>query len=394
VNYFSGVRHWPLVRRHFFDALIVFGAAGGILEMILTRGDSAESPQGPLWVLLLVPLVLTTPLLFRRRFVFAAPAVAILGAGALSFIEGSAIPNSFFTFLAVLTCSFLLGMLGERRQALIGLLLLIAVGAVVTRNDPNGAIGDYLFTTIIFSASWLAGLALSRRLEEAEQAQQRAVRAEQEREERAGAAVAEERQRIARELHDVVAHSVSVMTVQAGGVRRLLRPEQERERDALEQIELTGRQALAEMRRLLGILRQPAEMPTLAPQPGVGSLGALIEQVREAGLPVEYRIKGEPVRLPPGIDLSAYRIVQEALTNALKYAGPAHARVAVRYGTDVIELEIENDGDEDGVDGEGSGHGLVGMKERVALYGGRLESGPRRGGGYSVRARLPVRESA
>jgi len=387
----SVARIGPRVKAQFFDVLIVLGAIGGVLEMTLTRGGQ-DSPDGPLWVLVLTVLVATLPLLARRRFGFAAPAVVVVGLGVLSFVEGTVVPYSFVTFLSVVTCSFLFGMHAERRHGLAGLALIMAVGAVVTRNDPEGATSDLVFTSIVFGAAWLGGLALGVRLEEAAEAKERAERAEREREEQARSAVAEERQRIARELHDVVAHSVSVMTVQAGGVRRLLRDDQQRERAALEQIERTGREALAEMRRLLGILRQPTDEPARAPQPGMASLGALIQQVREAGLPVDYRIRGEPRPLPPGIDVSAYRIVQEALTNALKYAGPARAEVMVSYGREVLQLEVVNDGAvEQAGDGD-PGHGLVGMQERVALYGGKLEIGPFGDRGFAVRALLPVRE--
>jgi signal transduction histidine kinase len=184
------------------------------------------------------------------------------------------------------------------------------------------------------------------------------------------------------------------MTVQAGGVRRLLLPEQQREREALLTIEETGRTALTEMRRLLGILRGANETPSLAPQPGMATLGVLVEQVRDSGLPVEYRIEGDPVELPPGIDLSAYRIVQEALTNALRHAGPARARVSVRYRPTRLELEIENDGRNDGNGGaSGDGQGLIGMQQRVELYGGQLAFGPRPGApGYRVQATLPLTE--
>jgi len=189
----------------------------------------------------------------------------------------------------------------------------------------------------------------------------------------------------------VIAHSVSVMTVQAGAVRRLLRPEQEREREALLTVEETGRQALTEMRRLLGVLRASGETAALAPQPGLGTLESLVEQVREAGLPVELAFEGERIVLPPGIDLSAYRIVQEALTNALKHAGPARAWVVVRYGADEVEVEVGNDGV---ANGSGDGYGLIGMRERVALCGGDLTAGARPGGGYAISARLPVAGSA
>ena len=202
-------------------------------------------------------------------------------------------------------------------------------------------------------------------------------------------AVAEERQRIARELHDVVAHSVSVMTVQAGAVRRLLLPEQEKERLALEAVEATGREALTEMRRLVGLLRKEGAMPEFAPQPSMRAVDVLVGTVREAGLPVELAVEGEPTELPPGVDLSAYRVIQEALTNALKYAGPANAWVTVRWKEGELELEIANDGrSEPG--GDGAGHGLDGLRERVALVGGSIESGPRDGGGFVVKAHLPL----
>jgi signal transduction histidine kinase len=202
-------------------------------------------------------------------------------------------------------------------------------------------------------------------------------------------AVAEERQRIARELHDVVAHSVSVMTVQAGAVRRLLQPDQERERLALETIEATGREALTEMRRLVGLLREQGATPEFGPQPSMRSVDVLVGTIRESGLPVELDVEGEPTELPPGIDLAAYRVIQEALTNALKYAGPARAWVTVRWKNGELELEIANDGSSE-AGGDGGGHGLVGLRERVSLVGGSIESGPRGGGGFVVKAHLPL----
>ena len=206
-------------------------------------------------------------------------------------------------------------------------------------------------------------------------------------------AVAEERARIARELHDVIAHSVSVMTVQAGAVRRLLQPGQERERLALEAIESTGREALTEMRRLVGLLRRQGTVPDFSPQPSMRAVDVLVGTIREAGLPVELAVEGEPRELAPGVDLAAYRVIQEALTNALKYAGPARAWVTVRWREDEIEVEIANDGSSEAT-GDGTGHGLIGLRERVALVGGTIESGPRAGGGFVVTARLPHRGRA
>jgi signal transduction histidine kinase len=218
---------------------------------------------------------------------------------------------------------------------------------------------------------------------------ERARQLERQREEKARTAVAEERGRIARELHDVVAHSVSVMVVQAQAGQRLL-ADPDLAGGAFRAIEASGREALVELRRLLGILRTGAEQPAIGPQPGLGSLGVLLEQVREAGLPVELRVEGEQVQLPPGVDLAAYRIVQEALTNTLKHAGSARAEIIVRYGPSAVELEVLDDGRGAPAATNGSGHGLIGMRERVALYGGRLEAEPRKAGGFAVRARLPL----
>jgi signal transduction histidine kinase len=218
----------------------------------------------------------------------------------------------------------------------------------------------------------------------------RAWMAERERDVAAREAVAEERARIARELHDVIAHNVSMMVLQAGAERRVLDGANGPTRDVLRTIEQIGRSALTEMRRLLGMLRSDAGEP-LTPQPGLGDLPTLIAQVREAGLPAELRIDGQPRDLPAGIELSAFRIIQEALTNALKHAGDARAQVSVRYRTDTLELEIVDDGPGTANSTTGAGHGLVGMRERVTLCGGRLETGHRPDGGFAVRVLLPVR---
>jgi signal transduction histidine kinase len=214
--------------------------------------------------------------------------------------------------------------------------------------------------------------------------------AQRERDVAAREAVVEERARIARELHDAIAHNVSMMVVQAGAERRVLEPANESTREVLETIEKIGRGALTEMRRMVGMLRSDAADP-LAPQPSLDDLATLVAQVRAAGLPVELQVEGERRSLPVGIELSAYRIVQEALTNALKHAGGAHATVHVHYGSDSLELEIIDDGDGGGTTVSGGGHGLAGMRERVALYGGRLDAGRRPGGGFAVRVLLPTR---
>lgn len=202
-------------------------------------------------------------------------------------------------------------------------------------------------------------------------------------------AIAEERARIARELHDILAHSVSVMVVQAGAVRHRLGPELESEREALVTIERTGREALAEVRRLVEGMRPDDEPVDLAPQPGLASVEKLVEQARAAGLPVEVTVEGEEPRLPPGVDLSVYRIVQEGLRNVSSHAGPARARVVVRHGEGFVEVEVVDDGPGSAT-ANGTGRGLLGIRERVQIYGGKLEAGPRDGGGYGLRARLPL----
>ncbi len=213
---------------------------------------------------------------------------------------------------------------------------------------------------------------------------------EREREETARLAVLDERARVARELHDVIAHSVSIMVVQAAG-ERLARPDAPGSTaDALGQIERTGREALVELRRLLGVLRRSDEDAALAPLPGLGRLDGLLEQVRDAGLPVALRVEGEPAPLAPGLDVAAYRIVQEALTNTLKHAHAQRAEVVVTYGADALGLDVRDDGSGNGgaPTAPGGGHGLAGLHERVSLHGGELVAG-RRAGGFEVRARLP-----
>ncbi|HEY8236081.1 MAG TPA: histidine kinase [Gaiellaceae bacterium] len=383
------LRAWPPIRRYGFDALVLLAMLEVALELAFGREHNKDAPTGSLWILIPLSIAVLAPLLARRRYPFAAPAGVYLYCAAVSFYNGNLVTFSFGIFLAVLTSAFLMGMLPDRNQSVSGLAIGIGAAAIVVHNDPDQGWGDFFFISLLFTIVWLAGNALGAKLTQYRQAEERAARLEREREDRARAAVAEERARIARELHDVVGHSVSVMTVQASGVRRLLRPEQEREREALLIVEQTGREALAEMRRLVDVLRRPEEAPALAPQPSLQHLDKLVDQVRESGLNVELKVEGDVAKLPASVDLAAYRLVQEGLTNTLKHAQAHRAEVLVRYGNGEVEVVVADDGNGTG-GGAGGGHGLVGLRERIAVAGGELDAGPRTGGGFQVRARLPM----
>jgi signal transduction histidine kinase len=379
---------WRLARHYWFDALILAGIGVSLAGATIGQ-DQLHGPTGPLWVDVLAIVAILTPLFARRRFPFGAPVGVAVAVSLTSFVDERLVPFDFIMFLAGCAAVFLMGLLRERSQAVAGLVLAWGAAGLVAYKDPQGNLGGLVATSIAFGVIWAIAFSLGRKFQEADEASERAARAEREREERARSAVTEERARIARELHDVVGHSVSVMTVQASAVRRLLRPEQQREREALLIVEQTGREALAEMRRMVGVLRRPEEAPALAPQPSLEHLGKLVEQAREAGLPVDLRVEGEPLPLPAGVDLTAYRLVQEGLTNALKHARAERAQVLVRYSDGDIEVTVSDDGHGAG-SSDGGGHGLVGMRERVAVYGGELEAGPRPEGGYRLRAKLPL----
>jgi signal transduction histidine kinase len=284
-------------------------------------------------------------------------------------------------------------MLGNLRNGLkAGLgVAVVTVGIVtVVYNIPGDTTtSNYVFITLRFVVAWLAGYALRERAEQAEAAQERAIRAERERESAARVAVAEERARIARELHDIVAHAVSVMVLQVGAVRHKLPDELDTDRDALTGVERAGRMALAEMRRLLSAMRGDGEEVELVPQPGLDGLDSLLDDVGRAGLPVELHVDGQPFPLPRGIELSAYRIVQEGLTNALKHAHASGADVVVRYRPDELEIEVRDNG-RGTAPSDGRGHGLVGVRERVKIYGGEMSTSTSADGGFVLSTRLPL----
>jgi signal transduction histidine kinase len=327
-----------------------------------------------------VGLLMTLPLAWRRRAPLTVVAVVMAALAGQTLLDSSEQPPQT-PFLALVVAVYSVAAYTERPRALLGGVVSLTV---ILLSEPD----DFIVAGPLYIGVWLAGRLYRDRQRLATALQSRTAALEREQEETARLAIAEERARIARELHDVVAHSVSVMVVQAGAERLALGPGQESTRETLVSIEKTGRQALAEMRRLLGMLRKEDEELALAPLPSLDHLDSLVAHVREAGLPVELHVEGARRTLPAGVDISAYRIVQEALTNALRHAGPARARVVVRYGEDEVELEVADDG-HGSQQTNANGHGLVGMRERVALYGGELNTGLREEGGYAVRARLP-----
>src|SRR5213078_4491634 len=339
------------------------------------------SPTGRerLVVAIVGPLMAST-VAVRRRY----PAAAGIAAALLADIVAIAWkPPNIASFGIAWLCSlYALTVWTTPRLFAIGAsaMALPTLVAVAIKGEPQGGVS--------FTAITLIVMLLVRRV--VGDRERRAQIAERERDLAARAAIVEERARIARELHDVIAHHVSMIVLHAGAERRVLDGANASTREVLETVERTGRSALTEMRRLLGMLRADASEP-LTPQPGLADVPVLVRQLREAGLPVELHVEGERRELPVGIELSAYRIVQEALTNALKHAGEASASVKVRYGSDSLELEIADDGPGGQTPVSSGGHGLVGMRERVALYGGRLDAGHRPSGGFVVRVLLPIR---
>lgn len=376
----------PLVRRHGFDLLIVLGAIAGVLEVAL-KDDPGSEATSPVWFAAPAAASLVLLLLTRRRYPFGAPASFWLAAAAISFLDGGLIVFTVAIYLAGLTAAFLLGSLQDAARGRLGLALVVAGAAIVVSNHPSPTAADYIFIPAVFALGWLGGFAFRERGVQAAEAEERAVQAERERETAARIAAAEERARIARELHDIVAHSVSVMVLQVGAVRHKLPDTLGKDREALEDVERAGRTALTEMRRLVGATRDRGGQAELEPQPGLDNLGALLESVRSAGLAVTVHVEGEPQALPRGLDLSAYRIVQEALTNVLKHAGASHAEVVVRHRPDALQLEVRDDG-RGPANGDGLGNGLVGIRERVKLYDGEMTAGAANRGGFVVTASL------
>ena len=376
------------------DALLALTLAGTALYEIWVRPLFDDGIPGPRIPTTVIMLLVTLPLAFRRVAPTVVFTLVIVAIGLeVDLIDSSrSVQPPLQVWIVLLVAFFSLGAHATQNRAIVAGAL---GGAVFVSGDltdflaGNGGLQDAVPSWFMLAAGYGLGLALRGQRSQSTLLAHRAERLEHEREDSVRVAAAEERVRIGRELHDVVAHAISVIVVQSQAAQRVLEGEQPSTREALDSIETTGRQALVEMRRLLGVLRQDDEDVQLAPPPSLARLGDLAEHVREAGLPVELLVEGDAKPLAPGVDLSAYRIVQEALTNALQHAGPAHARVVVRYGSEDLVLEITDDGLGD-VDGRTGGHGLVGIRERAELVGGDVQTGSNGQRGYTVRARLPA----
>ena len=362
----------------------------GVLAVAFGTGAAAQllldGPQRPRNVISALGTGL--PLAWRRQFPVAALlaqiALALLGGRQPTTIGSLATLVGLYSVAVYARCRWTAPLI-----VLVGGLVLLLLGPASAQTVPSWASVLALGTAV-----WLAGNAVREHRARADVLAERAAQLERERELTTQRALAAERQRIARELHDVVAHSVSVMVVQAGAARTLLTKQPPRAAEALLAVESSGRDALAELRRLLGLLTDAAAADaesSLAPQPGLGQLDRLVERMGQAGLPVDVRIAGTPRPLPAGLDLAAYRIVQEALTNALKHAAGAACEILVVFDDRELRLEVlDTGGARVASHGSGAGRGLLGMRERVAAYGGTLEASRRPGGGFAVRARLPL----
>ncbi|GAA1428147.1 sensor histidine kinase [Streptomyces thermospinosisporus] len=398
-------RLYDFLRRHpawvdGFWAVVLFGIS-------VLGAASPEGARGTDQLALILPVVLLLSLVvaLRRRM---PERMLILAAatGVLQLVADVATLPANFAMLVIVYTVAATGARWASRFALTAGLCAAPL-AQLRWPDENastaGNIAMAIFQTVPFALAWVLGDSIRTRRAYFAQLEERAARLEKEREAQAKVAVAAERARIARELHDVVAHNVSVMVVQADGAAYVLDTAPDQAKKALETISSTGRQALAEMRRLLGVLRTGEHQETgeYVPQPDVQQIEELVEQCREAGLPVDFKIEGTPRPLPSGVELTAYRIVQEALTNTRKHGGPnAGASVRLVYFDDGLGLLVEDDGkgaphelyEEGGLDGQG--HGLIGMRERVGMVGGTLDAGPRPGGGFRISALLPLKPAS
>jgi signal transduction histidine kinase len=379
-------RGWLRAHPTAADVLLAVGILATFVFAVLSS-DLDYFDDRPALVAL-VSVAGVVPVAIRRL----RPWLAVAGVCAVMLLGSALGLRTLTEGFAVLVVVYTAAALLPLRRAIAATAVIAVATAVVLAfsNEEQGGAGLWFSNALTLLVCFFIGRTVYTRRAYVDALEQRARTAEENREAAAREAVLEERRRIARELHDVVAHHISVMGVLATGARRTLHRDPVAADEALCTIEATGRATLREMRRLLDVLRRDDETDAaLQPQPGVAGLETLISQVREAGLDVHLTVLGEPRPLDPGIDLTIFRIVQEGLTNALKHAGPASAEVRVEFRPDRLLLDVSDDGRGRGTNGH-TGHGLVGMRERVSLYGGTLRTGPRRGGGYSVAASIPL----
>jgi signal transduction histidine kinase len=386
----SGSRRLP-VSAWAFDSALALVAASLPMAFFASMPVPSGVPVGVLALGYALVLLHTLPLVARRRFPGAVLAVCV--ASGLAFAAlfmppsflGPAMPVAVYSVAAY----------GRRWVSLAGLVVAELGLAAVWFTPAMLERSTFLLFMGILAVAWVLGHFVGDRQVYAAQLEERTAELERAREELARRAVTEERLRLARELHDVVAHAMSVIAVQSGVGAHVAASRPEEVGKALAAIEATSRAALEELRRLLGVLRHDNEVQaSLTPVPGLANLDSLLAEVGKAGLAVRLRVEGTPLQLPAGVDLSAYRIVQEALTNVVKHAGPAHAQVTIGYRDQEVTVEIIDDGrgavPPAGDARVGTGHGLIGMRERVAAFGGDLQVGPCPGGGFRVAARLPL----
>lgn len=345
--------------------------------------------EGPLPVTASSYAVISAAVALRRRWPLVMAAVISAACVVQSVLALS--PTSLWALVMILIVSFSVGAHAEGRRALVGGLLLLGATYAGAWLEPGALLGDRLFTApVLCGGPWFAGWLVRRHSLQARTLDELNVELQRRRAEDVRAATRVERARIARELHDVVAHSISVMVVQAGAAGRVIDHDPQRAKEPLEQIRVTGKAALVEMRRLLGVLRTDDTGLALAPQPGVAELNSLVAQIQASGLATRLEVNGDAAALPAGYDLATYRIVQEGLTNTLKHAGPASAVVRVDITHDLVTIEVRDDGaGRPAADGS-TGHGLIGIRERVSLYGGTVDAGPSPEGGWHVAATLPL----